>query len=177
MEPDDIAQELGPWSDTTTHVRGVLGLPGGEEMAFGAAHRNGFAQPWAYGPAPAGELAANPALSGSATWNGRLLGLTPAARVVGGAAELSIRMDTLAGQLDFTNLEAWGAGAPPGAIGTGTVWGDGDLNYTIRVNGNTFVQTGGDEGTVTGAFLGNAHEAMGGTLERRDLSAGFGGSR
>ena len=57
------------------------------------------------------------------------------------------------------------------------MWGDGDLGYTIAVNGNTFVQTGGDTGTVTGAFLGRAHEGMGGVLERNDLSAGFGGKR
>ena len=42
---------------------------------------------------------------------------------------------------------------------------------------NTFVQVGGDAGTVTGAFFGPAHEGMGGVLEREDLSAGFGGQR
>ena len=39
------------------------------------------------------------------------------------------------------------------------------------------MQTGGDAGTVTGAFFGPAHEGMGGVLERDDLSAGFGGKR
>ena len=65
----------------------------------------------------------------------------------------------------------------PGAAGSGATWGDGDLGYTIEVRGNTFIQTGGDDGKVTGAFFGAAHEAMGGVLERADLSAGFGGRR
>ncbi len=35
-------------------------------------------------------------------WSGCLLGLTPAVRTVGSAADLSVTLDTLAGQLDFT---------------------------------------------------------------------------
>ena len=45
------------------------------------------------------------------------------------------------------------------------------------MSGNTFVQTGGDEGYLTGGFFGESHEAMGGTLEREDLTAAFGGER
>ena len=62
-------------------------------------------------------------------------------------------------------------------MGTGATWHDGDLRYDIEVRGNTFVQTGGDDGTVTGAFFGPEHEGMGGVQERDDLSAGFGGTR
>ena len=47
----------------------------------------------------------------------------------------------------------------------------------VRVHGNTFMQTDGDGGIVTGVFFGEAHEAMGGTLERDDLTAAFGGKR
>ena len=83
----------------------------------------------------------------------------------------------LDGTLSFSGLEAWSTGAAPGAIGSGTVWGDGDLAYRVRVRGNTFVQTGGDSGIVTGGFFGAAHEGMGGALERDDLAAGFGGTR
>ena len=86
-------------------------------------------------------------------------------------------LGTLNGQLEFANLESWAPNAAPGQIGSGTIWGDGDLQYTVGVRGNTFVQNGGDEGTVTGAFFGSAHEAMGGVVERVDLTAGFGGSR
>ena len=77
------------------------------------------------------------------------------------------------GTADFTGLEQWAADAAPGAAGTGATWHDGDLSYAIAVRGNTFVQTGGDDGTVTGAFFGLAHEGMGGVLERDDLSAGL----
>ena len=56
-------------------------------------------------------------------------------------------------------------------------WGDGDLGYSIDVHGNTFRQTGGDDGILTGAFFGESHEGMGGTLEREDLTAAFGGTR
>ena len=79
------------------------------------------------------------------------------------------------GTAEFTGLEQWAAETALGAPGTGAVWNDGDLRYTIKVRGNTFVQTGGDAGTVTGAFFGPAHEGMGGVLRRDDLSAGFGG--
>ena len=177
VAPENIAEELGPWSDVSTHIRGVFGLPDDGEVAFGAAVRNGFVQPWAYGPAPALDLDDNQALHGNASWSGRLLGLTPQAEAVVAAADLTVRLATLDGNLDFTAMESWAANAPPGAIGTGAMWGDGDLGYTISVAGNTFVQTGGDEGSVTGAFFGNSHEAMGGTLERDDLAAGFGGTR
>ena len=57
------------------------------------------------------------------------------------------------------------------------MWHDGDLSYMVEIRGNTFVQTGGDVGTVTGAFFGSSHSGMGGVLERDDLSAGFGGNR
>ena len=174
--PADFATELGGWADTSLHVRGAIDVEGGE-VAFGAALRNGLTRPWASGPAPHAALADNAELSGSVAWSGRLLGLTPQAEAVAGAAALSVDLATLAGTADFTGLEQWAADAAPGALGTGTMWHDGDLRYAIEVRGNTFVQTGGDAGTVTGAFFGPAHEGMGGVLERDDLSAGFGGKR
>ena len=173
---DDLAAQLGEWADTSQHVRGTVDIEGGE-IAFGAALRNGLAQPWASGPSPDTNLADNTALSGSVSWSGRLLGLTPDAEAVAGAADLSVDLATLTGSADFTALEQWAADMAPGALGTGTTWHDGDLGYAIEVRGNTFVQTGGDDGTVTGAFFGPAHEGMGGVLERDDLSAGFGGAR
>ena len=82
--PDRIAEKLGPWSDTSMHLRGELEI-GDREVAFGAALRNGFAQPWAVGPIPNTNLGDNAALSGSVLWSGRLLGLTPQAQTVAGA--------------------------------------------------------------------------------------------
>lgn len=171
-----LAEDLGAWSDTSTHLLGEFSA-GGEDVSFGVALRNGLAQPWATGPAPLTNLADNAALSGSASWSGALLGFTPEAQPVAGAADLTITLDTLDGDLDFSELEYWSAGQAPGAAGSGTAWSDGDLSYDIDVRGNTFSRNGGDDGIVTGAFLGTRHQAMGGTLQRDDLSAAFGGSR
>ena len=171
---DDIAGKLDSWSDTSIHVHGEMTQ---ERVAFGVALRNGLTQPWAVGTAPFVNLAENDLLSGSVTWTGRLLGLTPRAEPVAAAAGLTIDLATLDGNLALTNLESWTANVPPGAIGTGGLWGDGDLTYTVEVRGNVFTQTGGDEGTVTGAFFGSAHEAMGGVVQRHDFSGSFGGHR
>ena len=171
-----LADDLGPWSDTSTHLLGEFSADG-QDVSFGVALRNGLAQPWATGPAPLTNLADNAALSGSASWSGRLLGFTPDAEPVAGAAELAIALDSLDGDLEFSELEYWSAGEAPGAAGSGTLWNDGDLSYDVEVRGNTFVRTAGDQGIVTGAFLGTEHQAMGGTLQRDDLSAAFGGRR
>ena len=179
LEPGALQQSistaLGPWTDTSFHLRGDLPITGGG-VSFGVAHRNGLSQPWASGPTPWVNLVNNQELSGSVRWAGRLLGFTPETEAVAGAADLTVNLKTLSGQIDFTDMEQWSVSSP-GAIGTGTRWGDGDLRYSVAVRGNTFVQTGGDAGEVTGAFFGPKHEGMGGVLERRDLSAGFGGKR
>ena len=168
--PAGIATDLGPWEDESLHVRGDLG-----DLAFGASLRNGLVRPWALGPRPGIDLADNADLMGSASWSGRLLGLTPSGETVSGAAGLSIDLTSLNGDLDFTSLESW-SGAP-GELGTGAMWGDGDLSYDVAVEGNVFARTGGDDGQITGAFFGASHEGMGGTLERDDLDAGFAGNR
>ena len=175
---EDIATSLGPWEDTSVHLKGVLDLPNNShDVSFGVAERNDFASPWAQGPAPTSSLAGNSQLSGTASWAGRLLGLTPQAQAVAGAADLSIHLTSLRGDMSFTGLESWAANAAPGAVGTGVMWGDGDLAYTVDVQGNVFAQTGGDDGILTGAFFGARHEGMGGTLVREDLYGAFGGSR
>ena len=180
--PGEFATELGDWSDTSLHVQGTVDIED-DVISFGTALRNGLSQPWATGPSPHANLEDNTELSGSVSWSGRLLGLTPDAETVAGTADLSVNLGTLTGTVDFTGLEQWAADAPPGELGTGAIWNDGDLRYDIEVRGNTFVQSGGDSGTVTGAFFGPAHEGMGGVLERykvlehEKLSAGFGGKR
>ena len=175
--PEEFSlQSLGPWDDTSFHLLGEMSFPGGD-ASFGVALRNGFAQPWASGPTPWIDLADNPRLPESATWNGALLGITPSEETVAGNARLNVDLVDLDGQLDFTSMEQWGTYVAPAAPGSGATWGDGDLGYGIEVRGNTFLQTGGDDGEVTGAFFGATHEAMGGVLERDDLSAGFGGTR
>ena len=163
---------FGPWASTSMHVHA-----NGEHAAFGVALRNGYAEPWAYGYLPESDLADNPALTGTATWEGILLGFTPESAPVAGDAEIGVNLNDLTGRADFTGLESWAAGQAPGEVGTGNIWGDGDLGYSIAVIGNTFRQTGGDAGTLTGAFFGESHEGMGGVLERAGLTAAFGGKR
>ena len=172
LEPGADLSSLGPWASTSIHIHG-----NGPHTGFGVALRNGYVEPWAYGYRPNMALADNPALSGSARWTGALLGLTPDAAAVAGDAAISVNLATMTGRADFTGLETWGANAAPGAAGTGATWLDGDLGYGIAVRGNTFRETGGDAGRLTGIFTGRAHEGAAGTLEHSDLTAAFGASR
>ncbi len=176
---DSPAADLGPWSSTSVHLAG-----NGKHANFGVAVRNGYAEPWAHGFHPGEDsccdfsLARNPELSGLVTWEGTLLGFSGRAPVVGDA-EIGVNLATLTGTADFTGLETWVGieGTAPGAAGTGITWLDGDLDYTIAVRGNTFRETGGDDGRLTGIFTGSSHEGAAGTLERSDLTAAFGASR
>ena len=170
LEPGDDPASLGLWASSSLHL-----AANGPHANFGVALRNGYAEPWATGPMPTTTLANNPALSGTVEWIGTVLGFTPAVAAVTGDAQIAVELSTLAGATVFTDLEEW-AGAPR-AAGTGTMWGDGDLAYNIAVTGNTFRETGGDDGRLTGIFTGAAHEGAAGTLERTDLTAAFGASR
>ena len=172
LDIGDGPTDFGPWSAQSTHLAG-----NGENTNFGVALRNGYAEPWAYGPLPDMDLADNQELSGSAMWAGALLGLTLQAEAVAGDAEIGVNLGTMAGRADFTSLETWAASAAPGEAGTGAMWLDGDLGYIIAVRGNTFRETGGDDGRLTGIFTGKSHEGAAGTLERADLTAAFGASR
>ena len=172
MEAGDAYNDFGAWDDASTYLLG-----NGDHVAFGAVWRNGYAEPWAYGYLPDTDLGDNPRLFGTVRWSGLLLGFTPTAKSVTGNASLRVNMTDLTGSASFTRLESWRVGAVPGNAGLGTRWGDGSLYYGIAVTGNTFVQTGGDEGLVTGAFFGASHEGMGGVVHRDDLTAAFGGQR
>ena len=171
-----VYEELGPWSDVSNHVIGRTGyIPGRyEAVLYGAVERNGLVRPWAAALDPSPP--ATPLL-GSASWSGRLLGLTPASEAVSGDANMSVDFGQLRGRLAFTSMESWPARQPLGEIGTGRTWGDGDLHYGIEATGSAFRSTGGDDGTVTGLFFGQNHENIGGTLRRSDLAAGFGAKR
>lgn len=178
LSPGTSALNLGEWSNTMLHIRGdiVIEAPG-RVVHFGAVQRNGVTEPWVLGPIPQTDLAENTALDDVVGWNGRLLGFTPSAEVVEGAALLEVELSSLTGRLELTDMESWPANVQPGAAGGGSRWGDGDLSYAVQVRGNTFVQTGGDAGVVTGVFMGQEHQAMGGSLERADLSGAFAGTR
>jgi len=163
--------DFGPWKSTSWHLVGRS-----PAAAFGVALRNRYVEPWAYGDLPAADLADNRSLSGRVTWLGTLLGFGPD-ETVSGDASIAVELSTLTGRADFTNLEAWSEPPVPGAAGTGTVWLDGDLGYAISVRGNSFRETSGNAGRLTGIFTGQNHEGAAGTLERDDLVAAFGASR
>ena len=167
---------LGPWNANSFHIR----VDTGGGMAFGVSYRNGLARPWAYGLRPQIPLDRNRALSGTATWNGALLGFTPQAHTVTGSARIGMNLASMSGNADFTGLESWGTLAAPGVQGEGTTWGRGELRYSIVSSSYGFLadpRTSRDEGDVAGFFVGSGHEGVVGTLERRDLSAAFGGTR
>ncbi|MDE0211152.1 MAG: hypothetical protein OXJ64_14850, partial [Boseongicola sp.] len=180
------AGDLGPWTDTAFHLLGHAepGDTGDGLVRFGAGFRNGLAKPWVWGPVPDGRLGDNPGLSGTAAWTGALLGFSGSGRTVAGDALVRIDIGSLDGSAAFSNLESWGRFAHPGRPGSGTMWGDGDLGYSIEVvhgeAGDGFVSAsapGDDPGVVTGAFVGAAHEGAAGVLEHPDLSAAFGATR
>lgn len=168
--------DWGPWTDVSSHVVGRIGFVPGQQrsVVYGAVARNGLVRPWAIASYPSEPMTQG---FGSASWRGKMLGLTPREEAVAGDVDMRVRFSSLTGNIDFTNIEKWDRFAAPGQVGTGTMWGDGDLNYTIEVVGQGFQQTGGDAGKVTGVFYKDNHQQAGGTLRRNDLAAGFGAER
>ncbi len=173
----DSPNDLGPWDSASIHIRGDMHLTEDQWISFGVRARNGFVLPWTYGLPPNMALEANTSLSGNVSWSGQAVGFTMNKEALMGNVGLTINLSTLTGDLGFNGLEYWAPDTAPGIIGSGMTWNDGDLAYSVRVTGNTFQRTGGDEGIVTGSFYGSNHEAMGGTLERPDMAVGFGGTR
>ena len=185
---DLTVADLGPWEEDGFHLLGQTSLGGtaADTVQFGAGFRNGLGKPWAWGSVPATRLRNNPEMSGrrTATWAGSLLGFTGAGLPVAGDAEIGIDLASLRGRADFRELESWARETHPGVPGSGLLWGDGDLRYTIGVatesGTEVFVSTfaaGDDPGIVTGAFVGARHEGAAGILEHPDLSAAFGATR
>ena len=167
METDD-----GDWDEETSELVLLATI----EAGFGVDWRNGMARPWTNGEATLNRFA-DSGLSGSATWNGELVGFTPAREAVQGDSAINVDLATMAGNAAFTALEHWNAGAPPGGRGTGAQWHDGDLHYTLALDGNYFRSNGGDEGYVSGRFVGEEHQGTVGILERPDLTGAFGAVR
>ena len=169
-QPMEIWDSLGAWADTSTYLVGRYA-----SSDYGIAMRNGVGRPWAIGDEPDVSLADSP-LTGSLSWRGTFLGMTPVGAYVVGDAGIRIDAERLLGSVDFTGLETWPVGERAIAF-TGEPWMDGDLRYSVEVLGNTFREIGGDDGILTGIFVGKAHEGAAGTLERDDLTGAFGAER
>ena len=172
----DIPTELGAWTESSNHLFGRIGYESGllEAILYGVIGRNGLVRPWALMADPSPPIASR---IGTASWAGRALGLTPTMEPVSGDVGMSVDLAQMTGDLNFTSLETWPTDSALREIGTGSMWGDGDLRYDIAVFENTFRETGGDAGRVTGLFGGQNHENAGGTLRRSDLAAAFGAER
>ena len=165
---------FGPWEEESLHIHGM-----GTHAGFGVALRNGHAEPYSYGYQPTRNFVDSPGMQSvsNVSWEGTLIGLTPDSAAVVGDAAIHVNVSTLAGTANFVSLESWTPYLTPGEKGTGTKFLDGGLNYHITVDGNTFRETGGDKGILTGIFTGQNHEGAAGTLERDDLTAAFGATR
>ncbi len=185
-----LASDLGPWDDTATHILGGFNTPNHPDspltqdvVSFGVRMMNGRAMPWAFGTEPLTWIWDNSALAGSASWSGGLVGFTPSTQAVGGVADMSLDLTDLEGTVNFTGLQYWSAGQVP-SEGTGAMWGDGDLHYTVQVDrgygdafGNYQPGPNDDDGILDGGFFGPHHEAVAGVLERDDLTAAFGAEK
>lgn len=169
--PEDLSPTmLGAWDDESTDITGSLG-----PVTFGVRHANDVSVPFTAGPEPS-TLLAESGSSGTATWRGKLLGLTPELWTVAGDAAVGVNLATMYGTASFTNLKLFPALVVPTPEG-GIMWGDGSLDYDIRVGSNYLYSTGGDDGVVSGSFYGDNHGYVGGTVERSDLTAVFSGAR
>ena len=91
LDPGDDPTDFGPWASSALRIEG-----NGPTANFGVALRNGYAEPWAYGPVPDTDIANS--LVGSAIWTGTLVGLTPAAEAVAGDARIGVDLVTMAGR-------------------------------------------------------------------------------
>lgn len=189
----DLLTDLGPWDDTVIRYEGSFGSYSEffnpkdldqigtdqniTKMSFGVDWRNGMARPWAHGMNTYLEYLGSKPVAGTATWNGELVGFTPNQEAVHGTSEIGLELTTMVGYADFTDMEHWQAGQIPGLPGTGSQWNDGDLSYSVKATGpnDAWLQsTGGDQGYISGRFVGSYHGALVGILEHPDLAGAFG---
>ncbi len=162
LQAADITPEnLGEWNSRAVQIEDSQ-----YGMTYGIRHYHDVAIPYASGT-PATAPLERSIRSGSATWNGGLLGFDDLFRAVQGDAEITVNIADMDGTADFTDIVYRNSGSS---------WGN-DLEYDINVGGNFLYSTGGDDGTVNGRFYGNHHQGIAGTLERGDLTAAFGTRR
>ena len=171
----DLYNDWGEWSDVAHHA---VGRTDDEALNFGVALFNGLPQPWARGTAPDMALEDNRLLRGTATWTGNLLAFSGTAPLAGDA-ELRVNVSTLSvpdsvhdlrfrdiyfvNRFESTSSDRW--------------FSTRNIDYKVSVTDNFFLNAGDEQDFVTGAFFGDRHEHMGGTLKRTDMVGAFGGSR
>ena len=177
-QKSDLYNDWGEWSDLSHHL---MGSTADDVMSFGVALFNGLPQPWVTGAVPATDLSDNRRLSGTATWSGKLLAYSGPSPLFGDAS-LQVGFATLGipdaeHDLRFRDiyyLNRYGSDSDDRWFHTR------DIDYQVTISGNWFDNVrdeGYEEGLVTGAFFGQSHEHMAGTVKRTDLVGAFGGSR
>ena len=167
-EPEDLdATALAYWNSTKTVFSGNVR---GCACSFGTNLISGYAVPWVEGTISSIPLSES-RLSGMVEWNGGFAGFTPRREAVEGGSTITVDLGTLTGSAAFTDLSFHDGGG---------MWDDGDLDWSIYVDGSYFISVAGvsgDDGYVAGQFVGETHKGMVGILERPDLTGAFGGVR
>ena len=170
--------DWGEWSDLSHHLMGET-VDGA--LRWGVALFNGLPQPWAAGRAPRSALSANTALSGTATWNGSLVGYSGPSPLLGNA-ELAVNianLGTATAEHDLRFRDIFYVNRF-GSTSADRWFHTRNIDYKVTIHHNAFYNvtgTGYEQGIVTGEFFGRSHEHMGGTVKRTDLVGAFGGSR
>lgn len=114
----------------------------------------------------------NTSLGGrSASWTGQLDAEASAAEniLVRGDMGLTIDLETLTGELEFTGLRRWEVGRYREHVAI-----DG-FAYDVEVTGNVLKAVGSDD--VEAQFYESNHERVLGTLDRDDMNGVFEGHR
>jgi len=168
LQTADITLEnLGEWDTSANRLfHNISGIE------YGVLHYQDVAIPYAR-PSTSSlslqpsvtHITENTSISGSATWNGNLLGLDGKFESVQGNVEIGVNLNTLNGNATFTDIVY--------RNNRRKSWGD-NLNYDIAIGGNFLYS---DDGSVNGRFYGTSHEGVAGTLGRSDLAAAFGATR
>jgi len=175
--PDEITfASLGPWAAAIPALHGEVreehahGHSHGDPVRFGVEYRTQWTRAWDEGPIPMTSLARS-RLTGTATWNGALVGYTDAGTPVEGDAGITVDIADMDGTAAFTDLMAGGASWRP------------DLSTRIRVDGNHIESTqGGSWVGFDAQFRGAGHKAVTGVFRWEDtatgnLTAAFGAAR
>ena len=155
LAADITPENLGEWNSRAVQIEDSQ-----YGMTYGIRHYHDVAIPYASGT-PATAPLDRSIRSGSATWNGGLLGFDAQFQSVQGDAAITVDIADMNGTAAFTDIVY---------RNSGNSWGR-DLDYAITVGGNFLYS---DDGAVNGRFYGSAHEGVAGTVERADLTAAFG---
>ena len=174
--------DWGEWADVSFHL---MGQSEDEAMQFGVALFNGLPQPWARGTTPDTWLEDNPRLFGTATWEGSLVAFSGSSPL-SGTAELEVNIATLSTDesehdLRFRDIFYINRIENSDRSASSPRWfSTRDIDYKVSITANIFQNVlgeGYEDGWVDGAFMGENHEHMAGTVKRTDMIGAFGGSR